>query len=630
MARVPIDNLPGVAPGEMPGVRISPNAPEAAFGGGQDAAQSFGQARGLANDIMKEQEEVRQRADLAAVFKATAELSNYTTDLQYNPQTGIVAQKGENAFPLAKSIPEQHRKKVSELMGTLSSPEQRQVFQRQAEQNFQSLNGFNQRHIAGQSEHFMAQQADAIVDAHQKAGANAGFSLDFEGIHKAAGEVYGARMAYGQKNGIPPEMAKGMADTDTSRTYTGAIISMLDAKQDMAASKFFAENSSKLTPEDRHRLAGPLKLGSILGESQRTVDSYFAGEMVGVPTGGNNWVQQRSEPVKTMADVIAKSKNIESPEVRAEVERLARQRFADIHMAERQQNETAFMGIAKLIEQNPGVDPRTLATPDQWENQLTPDLKNDLKKLAYPKEEMERLALTNLVLTPDNELKGYSDAQVLGKFGAHMYKQAIDRRDAIRKGGPAYDANALHDATLMSVFVKSGLGGVKPDDTAEDIKKTPAKQAALYQFWDTVEKGRAADQLASGKKADDLTTRKKAEEAALLLNKKLTITNRTKVNAEDVLSEIIPGYGFIRGDGKYQTALGSLTPDEVNSGEIEIPMDFVQTVFNRAKARPSTVPQGVEMGNWIEKDRGHLNRAYLAFLAGGTNAEVFAAYLKGK
>ncbi len=621
MARVPIDNLPGVAPDGLPGVRISPNAPEAAFGGGQEAANVYGQARGLANDIAKEQHEIQQKADLAAVFKATAELSDYTNDVQYNTQTGIVAQKGDKAFPLAKAVPEGHRKKVSELMGTLSSPEQRQMFQRQADQNWQHLNGFNQRHIAGQSEQYMAQQADAVVNSHQTAAANAGFNMDPEGVHRAVGEVYGASKAWAQSSGMPPKVADEMTQKNTSHAYTGAIISMLDAKNDMMAAKFFAENSSKLTPEDRHRLAGPLKMGSVMGEAQRTVDNYFAGEMEGVPTGGNNWTQKRGEPVKTMADVIAKSKGIENPEVRHAVEQMARQRFADIKLADRQQNDSVFMDIAKRIEQHPGVDPRGLATPDEWENKLTdPDMKTALNKLAFPKEEQERLALTAMVLTPDKELAAYSDAQVLARFGSHMYKQAIDRRDTIRKGGPAYDATALHDTTLMSVFVKSGLGGVKPDDTAEDIKKSESKQIALYQFWDTVNKSRAVDQIASGKKADDTTTRKKAEEAALFLQKKVTLRRGG-----------IMGYFPDVPSSRKQVSVAEFLGDPDMGGKVvEMPQEFVQGLFNFAKARPGTTYQGITMTDWMEKDRRAVNKAYMAFLAGATNAEVRNAYLGGK
>lgn len=617
MARVPIENLPQVGQNVPPSVRMSPSAPDGAFGGGQAAANVFGQARGLADDLMRQEMAERQKADMAAVFKASAELSNYVTDAQYNDKTGIVAQKGENAFPLAKSVPEAYKKRVSEIMGTLSSPEQRQAFQREADQSWGNMNRFNQHHIAGQRQQYVAQQADAFVDSQHNAASLAGSSLDFGAIASAADAVESSRRAWAASNGVAPEVANAMVARDLSRTYTLATISMLDAKNDLAASRFFAENSSKMTPEDRHRLSGPLKLGSTLGEAQRTVDSYFSGPLERVPTGGNNWVERRGKPVETMNDVIALTQKIDNADVRAEVERLARQRFADVRLAEKQQNDNAFMAIAKRIEQHPGIDPRGLATPDEWENQLTdPDMKTALKRLAFPKEEQERLALTNLVLTPDKELAGYSDAQVLARYGAHMYEKAVDRRNAIRKGGPAYDANRLYDDTLMSVFVKSGLGGVKPSDTAEDIKKDDKKQVALMKFWEQVERGRSMDQKATGKKADDETTRKKAEEAVLFLQKKINVLgNLNPLNLRNVTRE---------------RAIGDLTDYDLTESDLDMPLEFSQPLFRFAESRPNTMAKGTDFATWREKDRVAINRAYLAFLAGANQAEVRASYLRGK
>ncbi len=337
MARVPIDNLPGVAPDGLPGARISPNAPEAAFGGGQDAAQSFGQARGLANDIAREQDEIRQKADLAAVFKATAELSDYSNDVQYNPQTGIVAQKGDRAFPLAKSVPEGFRKKVSELTGSLSSPEQRQIFQRQADQHWNSLNSFNQRHIAGQSEQFMAQQADAYVASRQNAGALAGSALDLDGVESAARDVDQARRAWALKNGVSRDAADLIISQDTSKVYAGAIGAMLDAKNDRAAKEAFAKYSGMMTANDIKHLKPIIERETTLGESFRLADVVLSYEPATL------------QDAMTHLDKIVEGDKI-SPEIRQEASRVTAQRFAVMKEARREAYQNDLQEAANVIE----------------------------------------------------------------------------------------------------------------------------------------------------------------------------------------------------------------------------------------------------------------------------------------
>ena len=196
------------------------------------------------------------------------------------------------------------------------------------------------------------------------------------------------------------------------------------------------------------------------------------------------------------------------------------------------------------------------------------------------------------------------------------YEKALTRRDQARKGGEAYQSVAQYDATLMAVFLKSGLGGVKPSDTSEDIKDNPKKQIAFMQFWDAVDQARSATQLATGKKVDDVTTREMANKTALMLNQKVKFT--------------IPGAEFTPPSPYSERKFGDLTPDEMNRAVFEMPRDFTQALYSFAKARPGTIPQGQDFEQWGERNRGAINRAYFAFLAGASEAEIRVAYLGGK
>jgi hypothetical protein len=517
---------------------------------------------------------------------------------------------------------DEYQKRASELADSIQNPRARLMFQRKADENSVTFLGDVERHALRQKTVAEAQKTDAFVSTWQDAGAKAGATGNYAEMDRAANEIDGVRRIWGQENGIPREALERAIVEDHSKLYSGAIRSMLDTGRDLDAQAAFTKYGDKLTERDRAPVERALEQGSRLGEATRLHDKIFAPSFKGVPTGGNNWTQKEVPGAQTMDEVRAETAKIKDPKTRHMVEEMARQTFADRRLADKQRNEQVFMSIAKRIEQNPGVDPQGLATPDEWENQLTDsNMKDDLKKLSGVRDMTEKATFTELIATPLPVLAGYTDAQMLSRFGSRMtkadYEKAVNRRDDARKGGPAYNAIAQYDASLMSVFVKSGLGGVKPSDTIEDIKKDDKKQAALMQFWEMVDMTRLANQHATGKKADDETTLQAANKAALLLKKNVTLLGN-KDNPFDVINIW------------KQKKFGEVTSDEWEKREIEMPIEFVGPLFNFAKARPGTVPQGIDFASWREKDNAAINKAFRAFLAGATNDEVRAAYLGGK
>jgi hypothetical protein len=599
-------------------------APEGAFGGmGQVPAQVA-----ATNEMaLKIAQEEKDKEDLADVQKATAALSNYVTDAKYNEQTGVVTQTGEKAFGLPARTMESYQKYAGTLADGLRSDRQRMMFQRQVDANAEHLNNFVSNHTVTEREKYIAQQNDAVVQSYQDAGAKAGAAGDLEGMDFAAWQVESARRAFSEKKGIAPDVRDRMVAQDTSHLYTSAIMGMLDAKNDLQARQAFDQYKDKLTADDQKRLAGPLDLGSTLGAAQREIDRLFGPDGTQRKTyDSGNKVAFEYGPVKTMAEVIDETKSIKDAKVRAEVENLARRRFADLKLSEDQQNEAIFSLIYKRIEQHPGVDPKGLATPDEWENKLTdPKLRNDLRKLAFGERVTTPEMLTKLMSIPPVDLAKYSDDRMLTEFGTMAnadYKQALERRDTARKGGDGYKSMLSDDEILLAGLRKIGLGGVKPDDTLEEIKKDKKKENALLKFKEQVD-GARATLAKAGKKPDDIMTKDLVERAGFELSKKVKLVRRDPAFGVEAWAD--------QAFGRKEVSVGQfLDTPELADQELEMPMDFASTLYSWAKSRPGTVAVGTDMNKFLDKNRGAVNRAFLAYTAGASEEQIRAAYLKGK
>lgn len=460
MPRVPIENLPQVSPQGLPGPRLSPGAPEGAFGGGQGAAEVFGQAGSLAQDIARQQHEVQQRADLAAVFKANAELSDYVTDLQYNQQTGIVNQKGENAFSLAKTVPEGYRKRVSQIMGSLASSEQRAVFQRHADQSWGQLNGFNQRHIAGQAEHYMAQQADAYVASRQNAASLAGAAGDLNSVEQAANDVDQARRAWALKNGVSADVANLAIMQDKGRVYAGAIGAMLDAGNDLAAKEAFTKYRDQIADPERARLARMVKQESTLGEAYRQVDKIFSTYYDKEEKAGETIVHTHYAP-ETEEAALEEARKIQDPDVRARAESLTRERWSGLVRSKDAAKKQLMIDAANKIDGMPGDKRSYDNLPASMRNEMTATERKQIQSYAkgdVVTDDSTWYSLMQMSYRDPEQFKNINLLNYASKLSRSDFQEITKEQGKAQKGdGKGNDGFRGIDAIVSGTIANSNL-----------------------------------------------------------------------------------------------------------------------------------------------------------------------------
>lgn len=343
--RIPVETLPGVAPGQLPDARVSPNAPLEAFGGGAPAAGAFHAAQSLSQDVTGFAMETQQQDDLADVMRATAALTDKATDMQFNPETGFLAKKGDQVRDLQPKVREDWTKTVTDLSGTLRNDRQRMMFQKQADERWGHLNGVLAGHTLRERENYIAQQTGAMVKAATNAGALAARIGDYNGLTKAAGDVESSLRVSAEKNGISPQARDKEVADHVSTVYSEAIQSLLTSGQDLSAKSVFEKYGDKLTENDKQKLEPHMLEGSSVGEAQRLVAGLFSRAVDYTQDGRETGPVYSSE--KELLDAVDKATENASPLVKSKAESLAIRRYNVEKTSQREDMDATYQ---KLVD----------------------------------------------------------------------------------------------------------------------------------------------------------------------------------------------------------------------------------------------------------------------------------------
>ena len=330
MPRVPV--TPQVRQEIRPGYRLDAAAPSGAFGGGRPLAHNVAQA----NDVIDAQRKAIFEDDFHEAVKAMTSLKAWEN------QSGYRDVLGENTKGLGAKMQEGYRAKVSEIATNLKSERQRAIFQQKASENELGFTEGVDNHVRRQMGIAKAQAVDAFVSTWQDSGIAAGSSGNTAGLESAVREIDGARRVWGEQNGIPPVAIERMIREDSSRVYAGAITSMLDAKNDLAAKDAFVKYGDQLTAQDKARLERMVKQESTLGESQRWADVVLS------------YDPETLQDALKHLDKLAEQEKL-TPEVRQGATSLTSQRFAVLKEARREAYLNDLQEAEAIIEQKADI-----------------------------------------------------------------------------------------------------------------------------------------------------------------------------------------------------------------------------------------------------------------------------------
>jgi hypothetical protein len=380
MPNVPVDNLPSVMPGQRPDARLSPNAPIEAFGGGPGVAEAYGQAHGLAGDAGKIAYNEFEEANRTKIDDAVVALSQLQQKVLKDPNTGALTARGEAAIPASQQAMEDFKKGAQEIDGTLTNSAQKDAFRSKVTEYHVQTSGILSTHVMGQIQEKKAQSLAA--SAEQSGNAAESFATtDLSAVKSNLDDQEKKIRELSAFNGLDSNATEYAVRKGLSATNL-RVLSMLAATgNDLVAKHYYDSNPSVYIDQDAIHAAKLVKRGSTLGEATRLSDSAFAGKVEGSPVEGYGGY---TPGVKTIGDLQIEGQKIDDPEVRQEFMRLGRQRIDDALHDRHQASTDVFDEISKQMQDPANVNksPIDLATPDQWENQLTPAHRDALLGMA--------------------------------------------------------------------------------------------------------------------------------------------------------------------------------------------------------------------------------------------------------
>lgn len=455
-----------------PNVVTQPHANESTplqnFGGG-DAVNEAGKAiSGVAkvtNDIFLAQ---KKQADDAKGQQVFADLTKFKNDLIYNPQSGAMTKKGENALSVVGDYGKQFNDYSDQVSSGLQNDEQRAQFNHFKREVGNDLNTTLTKYTYGESQNLQSQiaetgvktaQDDAILNYHEPGKIEESIKLQSNLLTNTF-----------KRAGLPKEVIDEKVQSAKSATYAGVIDRMLVNGQDMQAKAYYNEVKDQIKAKDAVSLEKSLEAGSMRGESQRQSDKIYE----------NN---------DSLSDALDDARKISDPKLRDETVKRVKERFSDDEAATKQDDEMRFRSASQILEKSGSLDsipPQILGNlpssqkralevrftqiRDGIEPEANGETKYNLQQMAVTPELRDKFLGTNL--EEYRHLVTHSELSSLMQVQASMRKSDGEADDTIR---------GLRSRTQIVNETTKQIGVDKDPDAVLKINRQLDDQIAQFQ-----------------------------------------------------------------------------------------------------------------------------------------------------
>ena len=328
MPQVPRLNGSQVNQAAMPNIRVSTDAPAAAFGLGPAAQKASDAVVGFA-------EKIKKNADQVAVLDAENKLTEFETKFLYDPENGAARKKGKDAFGVPEQLSQEYEKALSEIEGNLSNDVQRLAFREKSNNKRQELDRQIMRHVGAQIDQYDDEVTQASIDLAQNSAIN-GYQnpeVVFQNIGKQKEEI----MKYADRKGMSPEMTRLMVEKAESKTHGGVISRMVDNGDDIGAEGYFKANKEYITDGSVGKMEELVFESSMKGKAQRFADDVM-----------NKGI--------TKQQAMVEASKIENPRIREATESRVAKMFSMKEEAAREQQEKLLEFAVNKFDKEGSLD----------------------------------------------------------------------------------------------------------------------------------------------------------------------------------------------------------------------------------------------------------------------------------
>lgn len=243
------DNVSSAA---LPNVRVSPDAPAAAFGAGPGFDAQTKAANGIFNAVDAFARQAREQADKSAVLEASNKLSELSTKLEYDPEIGFKNKRGKNALDGQSEANHGWESGVSQIQEGLANGYQRKLFQEYVGSKYQEFNKSLQSHVSSEMDKYESEQLSSFVTNERNSAAESyqDHARVIDSIGRQAKEI----SDYADRKGYPPEWAEAQTREAISKTHTDVIGRYLANGKGIDAQKYFNTFSDQIGAKEKSDL----------------------------------------------------------------------------------------------------------------------------------------------------------------------------------------------------------------------------------------------------------------------------------------------------------------------------------------------------------------------------------------
>lgn len=327
MPQVPILGINQVQSAQGPQARVDTSVNQEAFG--------LGAAKSVGPDIAAFAQKIKNDADQVAAMEAENKLIKYQNDFLYDPEKGMIAKKGKDAFNLQNDLNESFAKANAEIAEGLSNPVQRAMFEKAAAGRRADMEAQTNKYMSSQIQQYDDETTEANVLAERNNAANVYQDPDL--LAKSIIRQQEAIVAYGNRHGLSNEVIKSKIDDTISKTHTSVISRMLTNGDDLAAEAYYNANKDGVLGLQKEAVEKELEVGSTRGKAFRFGDEVTAKGM-------------------TEAQAYAEAAKEENPKVREAKEQRVSKIFNMKNEAEQERQKSLVQSAADYFDKHGNLD----------------------------------------------------------------------------------------------------------------------------------------------------------------------------------------------------------------------------------------------------------------------------------
>lgn len=466
---------PEVAPQTGPGFRVQSDADSTTFGSGPGLQEENQQVQRIAAETGEIAAVEKHRADQTAVEDAIAKGSKLTTDILYDPQTGVLSSKGTNALKAQKEGMKRLQGGLNDISKELNGEGQIGVFNRWALEHSAATDKTIMGHVDQQIRDHDAQSYDALLANQQGLVALAHgnpdtISLGFKTVNESAA-------AFSERNRLDPDQTKQFIQTANDKMHAAVIDGMLKFQADDSAQIYFDANKDAMSPAMRDKMAVSLEEGNVRNRSTAESNRIWA------LTGGN------------LSKAFDEADKIKSLPVQEMTRARLREKQTDLRQGEEADQDAKFQQAWGLVKKaslgDSPVKLRDVVPPVLWTS-LEPKNQDILKKLVFNNETNAQKWTDFSLMTP-TAMKAISAQELQQNWIPEFDPKDRDKAMAMwqRAQSNSQDSylNSMQSNMIADTARSLGVAGLTqgdPNKPGHDPRKLRGDRAEDYHGFNTV------------------------------------------------------------------------------------------------------------------------------------------------